>query len=313
MTKIIGAILAGGFGKRLKPITDEIPKVLVEIRDNYTIMDRQLTDFRNSGIEEVYVLSGHLGDKIEQRYGKEKDGMKFHYLREEKPMGTLYSIRSLLNEVKENDIILRNGDTVSDVNYDSFIDFALNSPSGMTMLVTKMRSPYGIVNLLGDTVMNFTEKPQLDHYINSGLYFIRQSIRDYFFNQYNGKDIETTVFPVLAKKKEISAFRDDSLWIGVDSEKELEQVRSEYKGRTDMPYGYNRKIYDHGDASLLEYLIRGGKKAIIENGKVVRIISGNGIIASGTNTNYSAGAVLERKGTMEFQSLTDTRLELLSY
>ena len=37
--------------------------------------------FRNSGIEEVYVLSGHLGDKIEQRYGKEKDGMKFHYLR----------------------------------------------------------------------------------------------------------------------------------------------------------------------------------------------------------------------------------------
>ncbi len=130
---------------------------------------------------------------------------------------------------------------------------------------------------------------------------------------YNGKDIETTVFPVLAKKKEISAFRDDSLWIGVDSEKELEQVRSEYKGRTDMPYGYNRKIYDHGDASLLEYLIRGGKKAIIENGKVVRIISGNGIIASGTNTNYSAGAVLERKGTMEFQSLTDTRLELLSY
>ena len=313
VSKIIGAILAGGYGKRLKPITDEIPKVLVEIKDNYTIMDRQLWDFKNAGVDEVYVLSGHLGEKIENRYGEKKNGITFHYMKEEKPMGTLYSIKSLLSEVRDDDIILRNGDTVTDINFDAFISFARESQCGMSMLVTKMRSPYGIVNLLGDVVMNFTEKPLLDHYINSGLYYIKPSIRDIFFKNYNSKDIETTVFPELAKKKEIAAYREDALWIGVDSEKELEQVRSEYKGRVDMPYGFHRTIYDHGQSSLEEYLIRANKEAVIDRGKVIRFISGTGRADSENNRDYSPGKVMERKDVVKIQTYTDTRLELLSY
>ena len=55
---MIGVILAGGYGKRLKPITDEIPKTLINIKEKYTIMDRQIYDFKNIGVEEIYILSG---------------------------------------------------------------------------------------------------------------------------------------------------------------------------------------------------------------------------------------------------------------
>ena len=51
----------------------------------------------------------------------------------------------------------------------------------MTMLVTKMRSPYGIVEMNGDQVTSFREKPVLEHYINSGLYYIKNSIKEIFF------------------------------------------------------------------------------------------------------------------------------------
>ncbi len=85
---MIGAILAGGYGKRLKPITDNIPKALIEIRENYTIMDRQLLDFKNSGIMDVYILSGYLSEKIEEYYRDYRD-LNIHILNEEKPMGTL--------------------------------------------------------------------------------------------------------------------------------------------------------------------------------------------------------------------------------
>lgn len=46
MTRTAGLILCGGFGKRLRPLTEKIPKPLVEIKDNYTILDKQLLILR---------------------------------------------------------------------------------------------------------------------------------------------------------------------------------------------------------------------------------------------------------------------------
>ena len=65
----VGMILCGGFGKRLRPVTEKVPKPLVEIKDNYAILDKQLFDFKNAGISEVYLLAGFLHEKIEERYG----------------------------------------------------------------------------------------------------------------------------------------------------------------------------------------------------------------------------------------------------
>jgi len=44
---MIGMVLCGGQGKRLRPLTDGIPKTLIEIKEGYTILDKQLIDFRN--------------------------------------------------------------------------------------------------------------------------------------------------------------------------------------------------------------------------------------------------------------------------
>ncbi|MEM3811743.1 MAG: sugar phosphate nucleotidyltransferase, partial [Thermoplasmata archaeon] len=53
---MIGAILAGGYGKRLLPLTESKPKVLLEIKENYTILDKQLLDMKDAGIKSVYLL-----------------------------------------------------------------------------------------------------------------------------------------------------------------------------------------------------------------------------------------------------------------
>lgn len=311
---MIGAILAGGYGKRLKPITDEVPKALVQIRENYTIMDRQIFDFLNMGIKEIYILSGYLGEKIEERYGDLHQGIKFYYLREQKPLGTLFSLKSLLSERADEDILLRNGDTVTDLNFKKFIEFAQESGYGLTMFVTKMKSPFGIVDLLGDQVTQFREKPLLDHYINAGIYYIRQSAFDLFFDDYVDKEIETTVFPKLANRKLTGAYTEETMWMGIDSEKDLGQVRREYSNRTDYSWGYMKNLYEDKGKSFHEYFIKSGERIKIDPGKnsIVRIISGNGAYSNGDIFRYGDRDVIQLKQETNFEPHENTHLEVIS-
>ena len=119
----VGMILCGGFGKRLRPFTETLPKPLIEIDEDYTILDKQLFDFKNAGVDEAYLLVGFLHEKIEERYGDEYNGVKIHYVIEDEPLGTLNAIRLGMEAIGEDkQCIICNGDIVSDVNIKAMID-----------------------------------------------------------------------------------------------------------------------------------------------------------------------------------------------
>lgn len=311
---MIGAILAGGYGKRLKPITDAVPKPLIRIKDDYTIMDRQLFDFRNMGVRDVYILSGYLGDKIEERYGKESKGMRFHYLREDKPLGTLFSLRGLLNEISDEDIVLRNGDTITDMNFNRFVEFAVNSPYGLVMFISRMKSPFGVVETLGEQIVNFVEKPYLDYYINSGLYYIKKDVFPHFFKEYLNKDIETTVFPQIANLKMAGAYREETMWIGVDSEKDLEIIRKEYSNREDEEWGYTKTIFSQNGKEIKEYFVKSGEKAEIKigNQSVLRMLKGSGLLETPENTKLNEDDVFSLSNNVTLKALENVSAEVIT-
>ncbi len=169
---MIGMILCGGSGKRLKPYTDSTPTPLIEIKNDFTILDKQIFDFASAGISEVVLLTGYKSEMIEARYGNEYKGVKIRYHVEEKPMGTLNALKAGIEMAGGQDIVVRNGDVVTDVNLKKMMLRHSNNPYYVTMFVTRMRSPYGIVELGDDKVRSFKEKPQLDYYINGGVYCI---------------------------------------------------------------------------------------------------------------------------------------------
>lgn len=311
---MIGAILAGGYGKRLKPITDEIPKALVQIRENYTIMDRQIFDFANIGIKDLYVLSGYRGEKIEEMYGSEHMGIRFHYLREDKPLGTLFSLRNLLKERSDEDILLRNGDTVTDLNFKRFVNFSQASNYGIVMFVVRMRSPFGIVDTLGDQITTFREKPYLDHYINAGIYYIKKKAFSYFSRDYMDRDVETTVFPMLANDKLAGAFTEETMWLGIDSEKDLDQIRKDYADRDDEPWGYRKELFSTGERTLSEYFVKADEKVTLEapEGAIIRIIDGMGLAVHDASRKFVSQDIIPFKGTLTLEPRSNTRLELIT-
>ena len=248
----VGMILCGGFGKRLRPVTEKVPKPLVEIKENYAILDKQLFDFKNAGVNEVYLLAGFLHEKIEERYGSEYKGVKINYVIEDEPLGTLNAIRLGMNQINDTkQVLIRNGDIVSDLNLKKMIEHGEKSDYPVTMFVTKMQSPYGIVDLSGDKIISFKEKPLLDYYINGGVYFTKGSLD---FGDFKTGDIEKTLFPLLSKENKMGFYKENNIfWMDIDTNKELETVQKEYENKTDKPWGYE-KVLIHTEKYLTKEL-----------------------------------------------------------
>lgn len=235
---MIGAILCGGYGKRLKPLTDSLPKPLLEIKKDYTILDKQVMQFKYAGVNEVVFLCGYLNEKIKERFGDEWNGVKIQYLVEDSPRGTLYAINNLLKNFDADSYIVRNGDVVTDVNIAEMIKCHSNK---MSMYIVPLVSPYGIMELSGKKITGFREKPRLDYSINAGIYIISKDIKELFFEHEEG-DVEKLVFPNIATAGLIDSYKEDVFWQSVDSLKDLETVNKEYSNKEDKPWGYEKLI-----------------------------------------------------------------------
>ena len=278
----VGMILCGGYGKRLRPVTETVPKPLIEIKDDYTILDKQLFDFKNAGVDEVYLLTGFLHEKIKERYGDEYNGVKIHYVIEDEPLGTLNAIRLGMEAINgDKQCIIRNGDIVSDVNIKAMIEYGVKSSLPIIMFITQMQSPYGIVEMNGDRLVSFKEKPILeDYYINGGIYFTKSKID---FGDFKTGDIEKIYFPTIAKENNLGYFKENGIyWVAVDTYKELEAVKKEYKNKTDKPWGYEKILILTELYSTKELYIKEGFRTSlhyhIEKDETMYILSGSGYI-----------------------------------
>jgi NDP-sugar pyrophosphorylase family protein len=281
MTRTVGMILCGGFGKRLRPLTETVPKPLIEIKDDYTILDKQLFDFKNAGVDKVLLLTGFLSEKIRERYGDEYKGVKIEYIVEDEPLGTLNAIKLGMENLEDNEqCIIRNGDVVADLNIKKMIEQGEKSDYPLSIFITKMVSPYGIVEISGDRLVSFKEKPVLDYYINGGVYFSNGQID---FGNFDVGDIEKTVFPMLAKDNKLGYYKENGLfWMAIDTSKELEAIKKEYENREDKPWGYEKILINTEKYLTKELFIRESYQTSFhyhsQKDETMYIVSGAGYI-----------------------------------
>lgn len=274
-------ILCGGYGKRFRPLTNKIPKVLLEIKKDYTILDRQLFTYASAGFKRVLLLAGYLSEKIEEKYGSEYKGLKIEYVVEDKPLGTLNAIRLGMEKVDE-DVMVSNGDVITDLNLKRMITEFKNSPHLASMFVVRMRSPYGIVELGDGLVKSFKEKPLLEHYINGGFYCFSKDVLG-LFEEFKVGDIEKTAFPRLAGLKQLAYYKEDvPFWASIDSPKDLENVRGEYENRTDKPWGYEKILALTEERLEKELFIMSGYRTSFhyheKRDEILHVLSGLGHI-----------------------------------
>ncbi|MFQ5941748.1 MAG: NDP-sugar synthase [Nitrososphaerales archaeon] len=220
-------ILAGGIGKRLKPLTDDRPKPMIEILDK-PIIEWQIKWLKNHGINDVILCVGYMKEHVVGYIGSgTKLGVNAYYTVEDKPLGTGGALKNaetlLANEEK---FFMINGDVLTNIDAICLKD-ELADDLVATLAVVPLPSPYGIVQIDETSrVLGFTEKPKISQFwINAGLYCLSNKIFDYLPQSGN---IETTALPALAKDRKLKAVKfEDKFWRSIDSHKDIEEATKE--------------------------------------------------------------------------------------
>lgn len=223
-------ILAGGFGKRLKPITDTTPKPLIEICGK-PILVRQIEWLRSHGVKDVILCIGFLKEKIIDYLGNgKKFGVNVGYVVEDEPLGTGGAILNAEHLLKgDKHFLVLNGDIITDLDPKPLIE-GVEGYVGALALVP-LRSPYGIISTDDRGVItSFTEKPVLHTYwINAGIYCLSAEIFHYLKEK---SSIETTAFPELAAKGLLKAVcYNDCFWRSIDVHKDIEEAERELSAK----------------------------------------------------------------------------------
>lgn len=217
-------ILAGGFGKRLKPLTDQIPKPMIEV-SGLPIIEWQIKWLAANGIREFVICVGYLKEQIINHIGSgSRLGVRVGYAVEEEPLGTggaLKNAEGLLSGQKE--FFMVNGDILTNLDPNKLRD----GGSAHALALVPLRSPYGVVEVdKSAKVLGFVEKPRIkDRWINAGVYHFTNDVFPYLPENGN---IEVTALPALAKEGRLRANTyDDVFWRSIDSHKDIEEATKE--------------------------------------------------------------------------------------
>ncbi len=224
-----GVILAGGYGKRLRPLTDERPKPMIEVLRK-PIIEWQIEWLKENGIRDIVVCAGYMKERIISHIGRGgRLSVKTAYAVEERPLGTggaLKNAESLL--AGEDAFFMLNGDVLTNIDLTNLRKSLTDNIMG-ALAVVSLPSPFGIVKIAKDSrVTGFTEKPRISQFwINAGVYCFSSKVFRYLPKNGN---IEKTTLPLLARKKKLRAVKYKNVfWRSVDSHKDIEEATAELK------------------------------------------------------------------------------------
>jgi len=216
-------ILAGGFGKRLKPMTDQRPKPMIEVL-NVPIVEWQVRWLSKFGVKDFVLCVGYMREQIFDHIGNgSKFGTKVEYSVEEEPLGTGGALKNAKTFLAGQDsFFMLNGDVLTELDPNK-----LHVAGSHTIALVPLRSPFGVVELdRNSRVLGFVEKPEIsDRWINAGVYHFTQEV--FGLLPENG-NIEVTVLPALAKEGKLQAVKYHNVfWRSIDSHKDIEEAAKE--------------------------------------------------------------------------------------
>ena len=222
-------ILAGGRGKRLRPITDKIPKPLIPI-NNKPLIERTIKYLKKYGIREIIISSGYKSNLIEKFLKKKKNfGCEIIFSTEKTPLGTGGAIKKALRHVNEESFLVLNGDIITNIDLKKI----LKKPN--TIAANELKTKFGTMDIKNNKILKFNEKKDVANvWMNPGIYHLSKDIERLIPKK---GSLEGIVFPKMVRNKTLETVKfKDALWFSIDSHKDIEECSKEIKSKKYSKY-----------------------------------------------------------------------------
>ncbi|WP_297891294.1 nucleotidyltransferase family protein [uncultured Capnocytophaga sp.] len=170
-------IMAGGRGKRLSPLTDTIPKPMLQLGSK-PIIEHNIDRLISFGIKKIYISVKYLGEQIVDYLGDgNQKNINIEYVWENEPLGTAGAL-ALIDNLTTEHILLMNSDLFTNVNFESLYLKLINENADMAVASTeyKVDIPYAVFETKAGKITNFKEKPSFIYHSNAGIYILKRSL-----------------------------------------------------------------------------------------------------------------------------------------
>jgi len=222
-------ILAGGKGTRLRPFTTTLPKPLVPIGGESSILEIVLRQLAHRGFGSATIAIGHMGEIIQAYVGNgSRWGLAVDYTVEDDPLGTMGPVVATRERLPEHFLVM-NGDILTDLDYAQLLDAeaASNAPITVATYPREVNVDFGVLEVDGSRITGFTEKPTLEYRVSMGVYALARTTLDrYTPGQALGFD--ELMLDLLARGEVPASYPFDGYWLDIGRPEDYDRANADW-------------------------------------------------------------------------------------
>lgn len=223
-------IMAGGRGERLRPLTDTVPKPMLEVAGK-PIIQHNIDRLTTFGVDDFWISINYLGDVIQSYFGDGNEkSISIEYVNEDKPLGTLGSVGYIKNFGHEH-VLIMNSDILTNLDYEHFfLDFLReNADLSVVSIPYKVSVPYAVLENKERSITGFSEKPTYTYYSNGGIYLVKRKYLEQYVPHgqfFNATDL---IEKMVENGNKVISYHMAGYWLDIGKHEDFKKAQEDFK------------------------------------------------------------------------------------
>lgn len=223
-------LMAGGEGKRLRPLTENTPKPLLKVGEK-PIIEYNIDRLAQVGVKNIHLSVNYLGEQLESYFGNgDAKDLRIKYIKETKPMGTIGSVL-LAESIGHDEILVMNSDLLTNIDFADFYKTfrAADADMAVAAVSYNVQVPYAVLEADDNyQVRSLKEKPSYSYFSNAGIYLFKRKVlelipQDVFF------DVTDLMDKILAMDKKLITFPINGYWLDIGKPDDYKKAQEDIK------------------------------------------------------------------------------------